>query len=373
MNRRRISYTVIFILVALMLSLGAIYADKKDDLKDVHNEMNQTKKELNEGKKEESKLSSQIKGIESEIANAEKEIGALQGNISNTESQIQEKLKKLNQIQAEMDEQNDNLNKRLRAMYKNGNSGFLEVLLGSENITDFMTNMDMVQKIFNNDMDVLQSMEEQHKKINSEKKSLEALQAKLEASKQEEAARQASLQTDRNKVAALKSEVAADNAELSKQLAALAAEADRITAEIQALQNSAGNTQFLGSGKLGWPVSGRITSEFTNRINPITGKAEKHLGLDIAVPTGTPIAAAEKGTVIKAGWNNSYGNMVIVDHGGGIATLYGHNSRLAVSVGTQVTRGQTIAYAGSTGMSTGSHCHFEVRVNGQYQNPRNWL
>lgn len=358
-----------------VFSLGAIYAGKNDDLNNVNNEMNQTRQELNKGKKEESKLNSQIKGIESQIKNTENEIAELHGDISKTEMNIAETTQELQQVEAEMTEQNDNLNQRLRAMYKNGDVGFVEILIGSQNITDFMTNMDMVQKIFDNDVAVLKTMKEQHAKIEKQKNTLVALQSQLIAAKEEEAAKEANLQSDRNEVAALKADVTADNKELQKQLAALAAEADRITAEIQALQGNSSNSQYLGSGKLGWPVPGRssISSEFTNRINPITGKAEKHLGIDIPAPTGTNIVAAEAGTVIKAGWNNSYGYMVIIDHGGGIATLYGHNSRLAVSVGTTVTRGQTIAYAGSTGMSTGPHCHFEVRVNGQYQNPRNWL
>ncbi len=120
-----------------------------------------------------------------------------------------------------------------------------------------------------------------------------------------------------------------------------------------------------------WPVHGTITSRYGYRS--LFGSYNFHGGLDIAVPYGTPVKAADGGTVITAGWHYSYGNYIIISHGNGKTTYYAHNSKLLVSVGDKVYQGQTIAKAGSTGNSTGSHCHFEVRINGQRQNPRNYL
>jgi murein DD-endopeptidase MepM/ murein hydrolase activator NlpD len=134
----------------------------------------------------------------------------------------------------------------------------------------------------------------------------------------------------------------------------------------------AGNV-IIGSGKLSWPCKGSVTSEYGYRIRPNYGTKQLHGGIDIGVPTGTPIHAAEDGVVSFAGAKGSYGNAVILDHGGGITTLYAHNSRLAVKAGDTVKRGDTIAYAGSTGNSTGPHCHFEVRINGVAKNPRSYL
>jgi len=116
-----------------------------------------------------------------------------------------------------------------------------------------------------------------------------------------------------------------------------------------------------------WPIDGTVTSEFGPRWGSF------HPGLDIADPEGTPIAAAKDGVVVSAGPNGGYGNFVVIDHGGGFATAYAHQSRLAVSEGQQVSQGQTIGYVGSTGFSTGNHLHFEVRVDGSAQNPRNYL
>ena len=120
-----------------------------------------------------------------------------------------------------------------------------------------------------------------------------------------------------------------------------------------------------------WPVRGTITSNFGGRN--LWGSYDFHLGIDIAVPYGTSIKAADGGTVIKAGWSGSYGNLVAIRHDNGYVTYYAHNSSILVSVGQKVYQGQVIAKAGSTGNSTGVHCHFEVQINGQATNPRNYL
>jgi murein DD-endopeptidase MepM/ murein hydrolase activator NlpD len=125
--------------------------------------------------------------------------------------------------------------------------------------------------------------------------------------------------------------------------------------------------QRTGSGQLGWPVSAPITSPFGWRWGRM------HEGIDLGAAYGAPIAAAGAGTVIYAGWLGGYGNLTVIDHGGGLATAYGHQSQIAVTVGQQVARGQTIGYVGSTGHSTGPHLHFEVRVNGQAVDPLGYL
>ena len=128
-----------------------------------------------------------------------------------------------------------------------------------------------------------------------------------------------------------------------------------------------------GSGAMIWPLAGTVTSEFGWRIHPITGAQRFHSGVDIGGDYGQSIHAAQSGTVEYAGWISGYGNAVIINHGGGITTLYGHNQSLAVSEGQSVSQGQTIAYCGSTGNSTGPHCHFEVRQNGEPVSPYAYL
>ena len=134
-----------------------------------------------------------------------------------------------------------------------------------------------------------------------------------------------------------------------------------------------GGPAALDVGRLAWPVSGRVSSRFGWRIHPISGRRKLHTGLDIAAPTGRPITAAADGTVLVAGNRGGLGLAVDIAHGGGLVTRYAHQSRLAVRAGQRVTRGQVIGYVGSTGMSTGPHLHFEVRVGGAPQDPLPWL
>lgn len=370
--KRIVSYVIMFALFAALFTVGAAYADEEQQqLNNIHNQINQTKSQLNEGKKIEKQLTNQIKQLESQINSTEKEITDLKGDINKTEQQIAVVRANLASVEQEMAAQNDELQKRLRAMYKNGDVGMVQILLGSEDITDFMSNMDMVQKIFDNDVEILKIMEEQHKQIETQKRTLENLQAQLVSEKEQEANKQASLQASRGQVAGLKSQVASSNAALEAEIDALNDEANRLVEEIKRLQGD----QAYAGGTFAWPSasSTRVTSEFGNRIHPILKIKKLHTGIDIGAASGTKVLAANSGTVIKAGWNNSYGNVIMVDHGGGIVTLYAHNSKLLVSTGDPVARGQEIALVGSTGQSTGPHIHFEVRVDGQYQNPRNWL
>ncbi len=369
--KRVLSLLTAVALITGFYGLGNIYGDEtsKDKLNDVNSQINQTQQKLNEGKAVENKLNREISSLENQINQTQSEIQALRGNIEATQARIQEALDQLAQVEADMAVQSSRLSDRLRAMYKNGGVGALDVLLGSDSISDFMTNMDMVQRIYEGDKEVLASMEKQYAMIDAQRQYLNSLQAQLEAERQEEAARQSALQQSQSEVSAKKSEVATNNKALQEQINALNAEANRLIKEIQALQ-SGGDYE---GGVMTWPVQGRITSPFGYRTHPILKTKELHTGLDIAAKSGTPVAAANAGTVIKAGWNNSYGNLLMIDHGGGIVTLYAHNSSLLVKTGDVVAKGQTVSKVGSTGMSTGPHLHFEVRVNGQYKNPMDWL
>ena len=272
----------------------------------------------------------------------------------------------------EMTEQNENMNQRLRAMYKNGNTGMLEVLLGSENLSTLVTNIDMVSRIYDSDTEVLETMQETYNKIEEQKKQLEALSAELKAQEASAKAKQDEMEADQSVISKKKSEVDKDNKELEKMLDEFQAEADALTKEIQGLQST--GTKYTG-GKMTWPAPGitRITSEFGNRIHPVLKTKKFHAGMDIGCPTGSKIVAAASGTVLKAAYRGTYGNMVMIDHGGGIVTLYAHNSKLLVKAGDKVSAGQQISVSGATGRVTGPHLHFEVRVNGNYVNPKNYL
>lgn len=372
-QKRLICCTLVISLLLSLMGLGLGFAgnDSKDKLNELNDQINKLEKQLKAGKTEEKNLASKISNLDKLIASAEREISDLEGGISATNKKVSAAKADLKAMQANIDKQNQEMSDRIRAMYKNGDVGMIEILLGSESITDFMTNLDMAQKIFDNDVEVLEKLEEQHQILDSYRKELEALQQKLLAQKAEKASKQDQLEGSRGSVADLKAEVASNNKTLEAQVDALNEEANALTAEILRLQ---GGGAYIG-GDMSWPApaSTRITSTFGYRIHPILKVRKLHTGIDIGIGSGNNVVAVNAGTVIKAAWNNSYGNMVMVDHGGGIVTLYAHNSKLKVKTGDIVTRGQVIAISGSTGMSTGPHLHFEVRVNGEYKNPMNYL
>ena len=374
MRKRITAFITALVMLFSMSSLFA-YADNESDaqaaLDEIRGEQSALNSELQKGKAVENDLNKEIKALEANIATLNLEISELGASINLTQEKINNAELQLNQVEADIAEQQKALGDRLAAMYMNGNVGFVEVVLGSSSISDLMTNLDRVQMVYEQDKEMLEELEVQQKVIQAQREYLDGLRADLQAAKDTEAEKKELLDADKATVADKKAAVAQDNKALEEQLDALNAEANALIAEILKLQ---GDGDLIG-GDFTWPAPGisRTTSEFGNRLHPIFKTYKLHTGLDIGAPTNTTIVASNAGTVIKAGWNNSYGYMVMIDHGGGIVTLYAHNSSLLVKQGDVVYKGQAISKSGSTGNSTGPHLHFEVRVNGQYVDPRNYV
>ena len=322
--------------VILVLVVGTTTASAAS-LSELRKQISEKQSELDEGKKQEESLSQKLNELEEAIAQNEDKLIVLEEDLRAAE-------------------QTTNLNSRLRNMYKNGSVGFLDVLLNSGSFSEFLTNLDMVELIYSSDKDVLDDLQAAYDEVEEKKTEVETLQAELNESKEV--------------VEAEKAEIAASNEETEKMLDELQADADRMTQTIINNGSSSSNSSYLG-GQMAWPVpsSSYISSPFGYRIHPIYGYSKLHTGMDIGASSGSAIVAANAGTVISSGWNGGYGKCIVVDHGGGVTTLYAHCSALYVSVGQSVTRGQQIAAVGSTGNSTGPHCHFEVRINGSYVNP----
>ena len=350
---------------------SAAVKGKKNELAGVNDKIDDAKDALSEGKAESKELSVQIRELENKIYQKEVEINDKQIEINDTKALISEKIEELNAKQQEIDGQNEDLNRRLRAMYKNGETGMLAVLFGSSSMTEFMTNIDMVQRIYESDADLLVEMEDAYGVIVEKKEELQDLRDVLISEEEALQGQKDSLAGDKADLAAKKRAVDADNKELERQIDKLNDEAKALTAEIIKLQTA---ESYVG-GVLLWPsqASKYVSSPFGNRLHPILKVIKFHTGIDIAAASGTNILAANGGTVISACYNSGYGYMVMIDHGGGIVTLYAHASKLLVSKGAKVKRGQVIALVGSTGMSTGPHLHFEVRVNGEYKNPLEYV
>ncbi|MGI6257339.1 MAG: murein hydrolase activator EnvC family protein [Anaerovoracaceae bacterium] len=377
--------TLVFV-VGLTSAFGATKAQIDQSIKE-------KKKELALGQKEELELGRDIDNLQNRIGTTQKEINVLAGEIASTQNEIDATQKKLDKKKKELEKSIDGLNDRLRNMYKSGTIGFIDVILSSEDVSELLSNLEMVKKIYAGDKDLVEALQEEYEAIEKEQEELNVMKADLDQKKSSLSEKEAALQADKSAVESKKAQVKESNATLQADMEELQAQSAAIERELQAAyaaQNaqqsgssggsssgSTGNTGNTGGptysgGSMLWPVpsSHYITSPFGYRIHPIFGVPKFHSGIDISCSGGAAIVAANSGVVYNAGWMGGYGNTVIVDHGGGISTLYAHNSAIYVSPGQRVSRGQTIAGAGTTGNSTGVHLHFEVRVNGTPVNPQ---
>ncbi len=314
-----------------------------------------------------------------ELAATEQKLMSTQDRLTNNKIRLAQSQRKLKVIserlvrnQRQLDRRARLLSGRLADIYKGDDIGYIDVLLGAQDMNTFLSRGHYVKKIVSSDVDLIKEIKRKRLEIEQDKKSQAAAVRQITVL-------QASLIQERDSVADLADQregelrdIEHDRALYEHALAGLMAKSQEIEDTIRRYQSTPrGIKRFHQrfAGGLSLPANGRFTSRFGYRIHPVTGVRSLHTGLDIACPTGTAIHAAANGEVILSGWMGAYGNAVVIDHGGGVQTLYGHNSRLIVRAGQQVRRGQVIASAGSTGWSTGPHCHFEKRVNGRPVNP----
>lgn len=379
-NKKNISLFTAFIMALGLLASGFVFAN--DQLDQVNNQKDSVKKEM---EFTDAKLEKQ----EKEVASLQEEMSRMQKDIDKTEAEVKKIKDGIKEIKDKISSRKNDLGKRLRIMYKNGTVGFIDVIFNSKDISEFLSNVTMLQKIYKKDQDTLEELRSAHEKMNAEEERLKTVQEQLKKDKEALDKKRAEAEAKEKELRAEFSKLKVQFDKLASQSAAIEAEIRRAQEEAAAANNqnnggdsgsqgggSSSNGGFVPSnGQLSRPVNGPITSGFGYRPSPIPGlPLYNHTGVDFGAPMGTPIRAAADGRVIIAGWSNlGYGNYVVIDHGNGISTLYGHNSSLAVSQGQIVSRGQVIAYCGMTGYATGPHCHFEVRINGTPVNPMGYL
>jgi murein DD-endopeptidase MepM/ murein hydrolase activator NlpD len=283
----------------------------------------------------------------------------------------------------------DLLKHRLVDVYEHGDMGYLSVLLASRSFSDFVERWEDLRLLIAANQRTVRERKAAESKVASAQANLQSTQALLQsqAQAQQRARNQLDTLADerRNLVAVAdlqRRHIASEVAEIedlsATEEASLEALIRQRQAELEAEREAARRAAGIvgpenAPGVLSWPVAGTITSPFGYRRSPFGGGMEFHQGLDIAAPMGTTVQAASGGTVISAGWYGGYGNYILIDHGGGMATGYGHLSQIFVSAGQQVQKGQAIGAVGSTGMSTGPHLHFEVRMQGKPTDPAAYL
>jgi murein DD-endopeptidase MepM/ murein hydrolase activator NlpD len=384
--------TIILSIVALLgltwFANGVLNAESneaalKKRMEELRNQSKLTKKRLEEAnsnlkqnKKSQDKLRSQINYLDLQVSELQKEIDQLDSEIADTEKKLTEEGVRLDEAIKRVEERDKLLKTRVRAMYENGDVTYLEVLLDSDSIGDFLSRKEMMEKIVDSDKAILEQNIKDKEEIAARKAEIEkllaALEDKYEKANEMKEQLEAAMKEKSVAVAALEQEeeaIVREKERLDEELKKFAAEISKIDRELSKLK--------WNGGKLAWPVpdSHNITSRFGTRVHPIKKTRHTHSGIDISAKQGTDIIAAESGKVILASTYGGYGNTVMISHGGGLVTLYAHirHGGIKVKEGQEVKRGQKIAEVGSTGLSTGPHLHFSVLVDGKYVDPMKYL
>ena len=355
-----------------------IYAEELTDLQkqqeELQNQIEQSNDELNEVQSQLSENLKQIEKLDEKIADSEQKMEELNSEISTLQTSIDEIKAQLEVAKKKYEEQKNIMEKRLIAIYESGETKYIDVLLKSKDISEFLSNYYLINEITSVDKELLNEVEAQKKTIDLAKQKLEKEQEKLTTDLQNQTKTSTVLENTKTLREKYISRLSDEEKAKQAQIDEMTKQYDEVNKQILELAKQGLDTEYIG-GVLAWPVPGytKISSNYGMRVHPITGQYKLHTGVDISAPMGANFVAANDGIVTKAGYNTAYGNMVIIDHGGGISTLYAHGSEILVTVGQTVKRNDPILKVGSTGYSTGPHAHFEVRINGVVTNPIEYI
>lgn len=387
-HRNRLAAALLALLLLVLPGQGA-FAATLQELQQEQARLEQEKEEndakLAGLKADQSKQQEYKDTLDAQVQNLQSQIDGLNAQISGLDASISEKDAAIAEKQKNIDRDVETLKERLCAIYMMGDASTLEIILQSESVIDMAQKVELLNMITEHDTKLIQQLSADMEAIAAERQA-------IESQKEEVADARSELESRRTELASVQAEADRVLQELNQSVAAVQEESERIAKEkaeadqavddwlkdyyaSQAQGGSSGSGGYTSTGNFTWPVPGftRLTTQFQEWTY-----GGYHRGIDIASTGGrsiygAAIVAADSGKVIKAGWNNSYGNCVYIDHGGGYVTRYAHASSLAVSQGQTVTKGQTIAYVGNTGDSFGAHLHFEVILNGTLQNPMNYF
>ncbi len=346
----------------------------RNDLNKVKGQRSTIARELNKTKKAVRVVKGDLNQIDGRLGQLENDLEVTAGRLHKGVSEQSRLKKELELANKKLAATKEKLKKRLKWMYMHGDTAAISVLADSRSFGDFASRNYTIKRIAASDKRLFQDYKDLCALITTKKQRQDRLVVEVRELKSKQEVQQADLKETRGDKAYLLGQLRDKQKDLERLIRQLDAEEDSITAQINAYNNSAGKPNLSPfKGKFSKPVSARITSGFGVRFHPILKRNRLHAGIDFGAKSGTPIKAAADGIVIASRYTKGYGNMVMIDHGGDITTLYGHCSRVYVKSGQRVSRGQNIAAVGSTGLSTGPHLHFEVRVKGKPVNPAGWL
>lgn len=376
---------LVFLILTMVFALGAgVFAAKVDDLKEekqeIDSQIKDKQEDLESNKDAQNAAQSQLDSINANLDAVQAEITKLYDELAVAEENLSRQQEEYTAIKAQLDESQKALQSRVNAIYRNGDISYWDVLFSSENVQDFISGFIFLTKIVEEDRKIIGSIQEN--KVLAEEKlhELEVTRNEIVALQAEKEAEEAEYAKQAEAKLALLDTLESEQAALEKEIDEMEAQSGSIASEINSyyasLSASDPGYTYTGNGIFTWPLStgSTLTSNYGYRIHPISGVRKMHTGVDLAAPAGTPIVAAESGTVsLVRKLGTGYGWYVVVSHGSNISTLYAHMSSIIVSEGQAVSRGQKLGGVGTTGSSTGNHLHFEVRVNGSHVSPWGYI
>jgi murein DD-endopeptidase MepM/ murein hydrolase activator NlpD len=372
----------IYVLLAIMLAFSntvSLALTKEEELQNTKDKISKTQSELKQNEAEQKSVRKEINNLDLSINNTQEQITTTKTDIATVEQNIEKKKEEIAEAQAEYDAKYELRKNRMVAYYKNGTISLEEQVSKIESEPDKMYMESAIARVVDYDTNLINEIEEARIALEKKKAEFEDENLRLAELKSYLEVKLASLNETLELRSAYLKELEDDHAELEKAEDEMKEQADKLTQEIREAQAAAQRANQTSStyvgGKMTWPLPGHytITSPFGMRFHPVLKQNRLHTGVDIAGYNcnGSKVVAAADGVVIVSKYNTAYGNYIVIDHGGGITTLYAHSSRLVAKVGDKVKAGQEIMKVGTTGYSTGPHLHFEVRENGNYVNPLN--
>jgi len=376
-NLRKSLCIVLILLICFVTTFTYADNETENNTVNLQNQRDELKNQLDEANSELEEVQSNLSENLQQIEKLDEKISSVQTQLEEYESKITEIKNTINEVETELNTVTEKYNKqkelfkqRMVAIYEAGETHYLDILLKSRSLSDFLSSYYIITELAEIDNDLINELEGKKDKIELGRKKLENEKEELAIIAENQTRLARTLQNTKMLRESFITKLSEEERTLQEKIDEINKQYDEVNKQILLLAQNQISSEYIG-GILAWPVPGytRITSEYAMRVHPITGQYKLHTGIDIGAPQGANFIAANDGVVIKAGMNVAYGNMVIIDHGGGVTTLYAHGSEILVEVGQAVTRGESVLKVGSTGYSTGPHAHFEVRINGIVTNP----